>query len=345
MSVSQDVIEQVEGVRITFGVTGLISLVTGSSFLLFLLVKMVKEFVSANAEDMPTITIKNFSRILLCNLLLADCISSLFYVFTFFEAPQYKSNVCQLEGGMISFSTLASILLTCMLSYSIFFFLSINTQVRFSTRNELARFMQRMVMTMCAVSWLIPFAVSLSLYFFNVYGMAGYWCWITSSHVAVRVALFFLPLLLAFAFNVTIMVLLILRVSLANHRNLVMDLLWYIPAFMAVWTFPIICIIYEYANGSAPTWLWYMRALTEPLQGFANTLVWGVQKIYGHRLAQFFRSYICRGACASSAEDHILFTDEESFRDTTGLLDADTSTVDVLGKHVDLPDRIDSETL
>jgi hypothetical protein len=49
-------------------------------------------------------------------------------------------------------------------------------------------------------------------------------CWIKSEFIAVRVALFFFPLLVAFVFNVTIMVILVLRfVSTASVPVLVCD--------------------------------------------------------------------------------------------------------------------------
>jgi len=82
--------------------------------------------------------------------------------------------------------------------------------------------------------------------------------------------------------------------DLTNMRSISFDLLWYIPAFIYVWTPTIIYSIIDFSGSTPPLWLDEIRALAEPLQGFVNFVIWGVLKYLP-------TPKCCRNRCRGSA--------------------------------------------
>jgi len=72
------------------------------------------------------------------------------------------------------------------------------------------------------------------------------------------------------------------------YRGICHDLYWYIPTFFLVWTFPFIDGFIKAVNGGNDVFgLEFLSALTQPLQGVVNFIVWGLEKWYGpHQVDQ-----------------------------------------------------------
>ena len=121
----------------------------------------------------------------------------------------------------------------------------------------------------------IFFAISLPLGYtiittvFNVYKQDD-WCRLYQKS-SMALYYYYIPVLLAMVFNV-FMLFAINKVNQKMRRDK-LSLVWWIPSFCFVWIVPIINSIFRSATGGTLFPLVLIGSITNPLQGFINSLL------------------------------------------------------------------------
>ncbi|XP_039270760.1 cyclic AMP receptor-like protein A [Styela clava] len=146
------------------------------------------------------------------------------------------------------------------------------------------------------VSWIFPpLVLSLLPLIGDNYGPAGAWCWIKHDSVAWRFVIWYVPLFLILIFMIILWgrTLYLHKRSIPSWqggqdtnaemmRSLIEDdmktLIWYPLVYLVLSFFPLILRIHNAATdqGQDIYFLWIMTAITAPLQGACNAIVFGL---------------------------------------------------------------------
>lgn len=155
------------------------------------------------------------------------------------------------------------------------------------------------------ICWIVPLIISVLPFIGDNYGPAGAWCWIKHSSPAWRFCIWYIPLFL------TIIAMLVLwsRTIYLHKRNTPLPggqdvnsemmrtlieedmktLRWYPLVYLLLSFFPLILRIHNAftAEGQDVYFLWIMTAITAPLQGACNAVVFGLDPDTRSKLSWF----------------------------------------------------------
>jgi hypothetical protein len=163
-----------------------------------------------------------------------------------------------------------------------------------------------------ALSWGTSFVLMVVVAFSGGYGDAGLWCWIMPTHPLVQFFCYYLILILAFAFQATILFSVVLHVrsdpsSAASASKVTFRLLSYLMVFFLVRCWSVFDRINDAASGGQPVFaLSVLHSFFSPLQGFCNAIVYG---LITASVSDEWRNLLKKRCCRSAAEHDILYND------------------------------------
>eukprot|EP01130_Rhizamoeba_saxonica_P018015 TRINITY_DN8906_c0_g1_i2.p1 TRINITY_DN8906_c0_g1~~TRINITY_DN8906_c0_g1_i2.p1 ORF type:complete len:246 (-),score=39.78 TRINITY_DN8906_c0_g1_i2:35-772(-) len=192
-------------------------------------------------------------------------------------------------------------------------------------------------------SWGLALLFSIIPHFTQSYGRGphAYWCWISSegSGNIMRLISWYIPLYsgITAAMILYIMVAHSIRSStntfhdpaLDKEVNLAVRKLFAYPlVFLILWIFPTINHLYDVVDENEIFFLHLMQALTEPLVGFINAIVYGFDKGIKRSYVTLFQEHgFCLGVGKewSESSSSIVFSDDSQF-DSSGLMEVSLDT-------------------
>jgi len=145
------------------------------------------------------------------------------------------------------------------------------------------------------VSWGVPFILLMIAAGSHVLGDAGTWCWIGSDHQWARISLYYVWLLVVTCVNLSIYADITraarARRGLVETRNpLAFRLRLYILAFVLTHIFSILNRLQNVIDPDKPVFaLYLLQSIFEPMNGFTNALVYGMNHIVVIEYGKIFR--------------------------------------------------------
>jgi hypothetical protein len=131
------------------------------------------------------------------------------------------------------------------------------------------------------VAWGVPGLLAILVGSLNAYGDAGNWCWIKESEPVIRFFCYYLPLILVIACNLVSFVLVgrSLRDDSSAEGAVVFRLRLYLLVFVVVRLPGVVDRIQNALSPDEPVFIIVLlHSLLSPLQGFANSLVYGCNR-------------------------------------------------------------------
>lgn len=187
---------------------------------------------------------------------------------------------------MSQFFTVAAFLWTSVFSFNIYLVL-----VKRQSNIEKYEKYYHLIVWGISGSFLI---INLSL---QSFGQTLIWCWINNQHNLLRILTFYAPLIIIFLFDLAIYIIVgrYSGISISDEKqaaiNKKMRLYLLVFFFVRIWS-----LMNRFQNIVSPNnpvfALYFMHALFSPLQGFFNSLVYGLNgKIKNHYLSLFCPNY------------------------------------------------------
>ena len=189
------------------------------------------------------------------------------------------------------------------------------------------------------LAWGVSLVLACIPLFYDAYGDAGNWCWVQEDFHAIRMVIYFCPMvliMLAASFN-------FLQSSLnvrpgrgkkgrMETNRIKFRLHMYILVYVILNFFPLLNRIYNAVEPNRPDFtLYLLQSIIAPLQGFGNAVIYGLNKaVVSHYKVAF--SDMCNKCCfrSSKTEDQNVTTmirneedleDRESNRNKDGGVD------------------------
>eukprot|EP00055_Hartaetosiga_balthica_P009730 m.39534 g.39534 ORF g.39534 m.39534 type:complete len:317 (+) comp6870_c0_seq4:120-1070(+) len=213
-------------------------------------------------------------------LTLSALINTIFY-FLGDTTPQ-PSSQCTAQGWFITYFDWVVLLWDACLTH--FLYLAIHG----SSPSVLWK-KQRTYHLLCWGLPLVPASIPL---FWKAYGPAGAWCWVVGTHVGLRFAVWYIPMILVLLFIGTAYVLIYKKLEKSGHawngfgddgENTAMRVLkgdvatlrWYPVVYVVLSLFALVNRIQNAASPHHPILgLYILHALSTPLQGLFNSIVY-----------------------------------------------------------------------
>ena len=145
-----------------------------------------------------------------------------------------------------------------------------------------------------AYAWGLPALLLIIVTGTGALGDAGNWCWIKRSHMAARMLCYYVPLIIIMIFNA--LEYFLIGTSLKNQgasqqQAIMKRLRLYIVVFVFCRFWSVLNRVTEAINGDHGIFAFMlMHSLFSPLQGFANSIVYGLNK-------KILRTYRATGWC------------------------------------------------
>ncbi|EGC34657.1 hypothetical protein DICPUDRAFT_34601 [Dictyostelium purpureum] len=258
--------------------------------------------------------VRSFATKLIFFLSLSDLMSAISYL------PFGRRNtvMCNLQGMGLVFFLSSSYFWTMCISISLFV-------VFFTSRYELNHWLKYFHM----VCWGIPFITALVSLLFHAYGRTASWCFLYDPTSVFRL-LYYVPLIAVFFINLLVFV--AIRWKISQHSNSLVSKVNIIVSFylIAFTLSQLPTIINSFQNFSKPNdpqfSLYAFQLLLQPLQGFLNCIVYGINEGFTKHYIYFFEKHICR--CRKSRELKEIESDRINL-----LVDYDTSDEEDIMDH------------
>jgi len=255
-------------------------------------------------------------------LSVCDFFSSLAY----FAIPVAKGSIyCSVQGGMIQFFQIGSFTWTASIALALYLVMVKNKTFNVGI-GHLMKYLHLFAWSFAAID------VGIGVYL-NVYGDANYegegsppsWCWIKSDRNLEKFVLYFLPFGVVWIFNLIIYVMVSRTINkVVKSQELRGRAFTRMRLYLLVYMFCIgIGAVNRIQNFISPKnpifWLNVCDAAVSPLQGFLNSVVYGMNK-------QIRKAWI-HGLCCKGkeAEKEPILTPNTSYDSTPYVISNDTS--------------------
>ncbi|KAK5584282.1 hypothetical protein RB653_005890 [Dictyostelium firmibasis] len=243
---------------------------------------------------------RSFATKMIFFLSLSDLFAAIFYL------PYYRDSdlMCNLQGMGLVFFLSSSYLWTMCISISLF-------MVFFTTIFELNHWFKYFHF----ICWGIPLFTAIISLIFHAYGKTGSWCFISDPTSIFRL-LYYLPLIVVFFINLVVFI--AIRWKISQHSNSLVSKVniivsFYLIAFSLSQLPTIINSIQNFSNPDDPQFsLFAFQLLLQPLQGFLNCVVYGINEGFIGHYVEFFEKYIFRCRCRKSRELKEIESDKTS---------------------------------
>eukprot|EP00002_Diphylleia_rotans_P026433 TRINITY_DN5275_c0_g1_i1.p1 TRINITY_DN5275_c0_g1~~TRINITY_DN5275_c0_g1_i1.p1 ORF type:complete len:285 (-),score=29.39 TRINITY_DN5275_c0_g1_i1:358-1212(-) len=236
--------------------------------------------------------LRNVSFTLVFWLSVSDLFSSItFYLSAFIDFDQdgdmtdLENKICEVQGAMLQYFSLATFLWTLAISISIF-------RIVFYSQAQVESSFKYMHL----FCWGVPFCCSTVLVLTNKIGPAGVWCWIEDPEDPLRFFFFYGPATIVVFINIVLY--LAVRRSfqgyseeMSNENKLAkrkVDRLeqkaskrlnYVILSFAFCWIWGIANRIHNLVSPDNPQfWLYCMHTFFTPLFGFCNSVIYGFSR-------------------------------------------------------------------
>jgi hypothetical protein len=224
--------------------------------------------------------------------------------------PENLSNptaLCVAQGAIETFAELSSLLWTTAIAVTLY--MSVFLRL---TADEV----KSSVKWYYVACYGIPVVMALIPFTFNGYGPAGAWCWIKERYMAMRFIAFYIPLVLAIAFNAvvyTMVVRLIKRTytsgadqaSAKQIDNTTRKLRLYPFILVIVWLPSLINRIVELSVGREVYGFFLAQKVFSSSQGMLNAIVYGFSRGVREALAQSLNE-MCPALCPNKYQREIM---------------------------------------
>jgi len=131
-----------------------------------------------------------------------------------------------------------------------------------------------------SIAWGLPGIFTLIAGFGGMFGVAGMWCWIMGTHLAARIIMYDFWIMVVYIWSAVLLVWVCMKRRLMKEAPaLARRLIYYILVFFGCNLFTIIGTFSFYSRSETDTgveWLRIAIAVFEPLHGFLNALVYGL---------------------------------------------------------------------
>jgi len=246
--------------------------------------------------------VRIFSTKLIFFLSLSDFMASI----SWYPFGHVNEVFCYMQAIGLHFFLCSSFLWTMCISLSLFFaFYSQKIE-----HMELSRSMK----IYHIVCWGIPFVSVTLCAMFGEYDNSGAWCFIVPN--SWFRLLYYVPLMIAFLINFGVFIAIRLKIekykfSIEAKMNVIVS--FYMVAFIVSQLPSIINGTQNFLSPHRPVFVLYiLHALFQPLQGFLNSIVYGMNEGFVSQYVQVFTRYCCK-CNGDTQQDEI---------DTDGLLEA-----------------------
>jgi len=200
-------------------------------------------------------------------------------------------SLCVIQAVTMQLGDISSAMWTVIIAFNLFFVLVAKKQEK------------NIEIWYHLIGWPIPIVLTLLPSITDSYGHVAVWCWIRSEGTGNiwRFACLYVPLMISFIIIIFLYLLIFLRLSrvfkksawaktddLINKENRLLRSLFIFPIiFLAIWTFPTINRIYGWITGNHAVFvLLLIHSITACLQGFLNSLVYGLNSKARKRLSE-----------------------------------------------------------
>jgi hypothetical protein len=220
---------------------------------------------------------KSLTNNLLFYLLILDIVTSIFYAVGI--SGTINSDFCQLQGLVVQWFGLAGIIWVTYMSFQMYQWI-----VRKLSPDRLMKYTKKHFLIILALTGLL----GIILLGLGSYDDATIWCWIDQRRTDLRFFCFYLMLIPAWIFTITITnyVSLTLRKSIhesdqknihlqMSERNIQRKLGRYVFIFIFTWFFPLLNRFLELIYGHSVISTAILQAAILPLRGFLNSIVYG----------------------------------------------------------------------
>eukprot|EP01112_Ceratiomyxa_fruticulosa_P017334 TRINITY_DN5385_c0_g2_i2.p1 TRINITY_DN5385_c0_g2~~TRINITY_DN5385_c0_g2_i2.p1 ORF type:complete len:302 (-),score=7.28 TRINITY_DN5385_c0_g2_i2:24-929(-) len=246
--------------------------------------------------------VRSFATRLMFFLSLSDLMASI----SWYPFGRLSTALCDLQAIGLHFFLCSSFFWTMCISISLF-------MIFYSDKFELQNYFKVFHM----ICWGIPLAVVIACFAKGKYGYFGGWCFISDPKGIFEV-FYFLPLLVVLLVNVGVFI--AIRVKIAKYSNSMearMNIVvsFYLIAFVTSQLPAVLNTVQNAISPNQPIFMLYVfHALFQPLQGFLNCIVYGINEGFLSYYVDWFEKYLYRCRRRSPKEY------EEGDETNTGLL-------------------------
>jgi len=222
----------------------------------------------------------NVTALLVFLLSVSDLAASITALLVWFN---YSSGVCTLQAFSFQFWEVSAILWSSCIAFHAF---------QAIVRKKRGEILQKYIRFYFAVCFVVPGVLAVVPLGLNAYGYAGVWCWITIDYRFLRFAIYYMVLFSLWILNVIAYVFILRDVKkvmsfiiASAHKRISLFILMFI-----ICKFPgLVNRLINIIDPEEPVyWLYVVQALISPLQGFANSFIYGNSKTLQHEYRSLF---------------------------------------------------------
>jgi hypothetical protein len=192
-----------------------------------------------------------------------------------------ENEACLVGAWLSMFGNLSGILWVGFIGLN--FFIAISGLNQTASAAKFNRWKERVFH---ALAWGLPGLFTIIAGSASVFGLAGMWCWIKPEFTVARVIFYDLWLVATFLWSAFLLVWLCMKRRLMKEvPGVVRRLVYYVVVFIICNIFTVIGAFSSYYDASrGADWLRISIALFEPLHGFLNALVYGLNVKVGRTM-------------------------------------------------------------
>lgn len=233
--------------------------------------------------------LREFNFRMIFYLTLTDILVPIAYLFT----PKINEShtICVIQAYLINFGNLSSLLWTACIMFALYRLIILERP------NS-----HKLEIYFCLFSWGIPFIFSTA--FLQNFDMSGEWCWIKENDTYLMLSLFYIPLAIVIAFNITLCLKVWNHIK-RNKDSVVENHNIKVKVFTRLMSYPVILIIcftpatvhrfYKFFRLQDQESLYITAMFGNCIYGFCNSIVFGSTKHIRKRIKEkIFPKYICR---------------------------------------------------
>lgn len=264
------------------------------------------------------VDLRTFPYKLIMFLSVADFFSSLTYIIGFQNEAKTcfeSSYLCFFTAGITQFFDVASFFWMAVIVFNIWQILDLRKGPEIYLNEKYYHL----------VSWGIPALLLIIVTSTDALGDAGNWCWIRRSHPVERMLCYYVILMMIMVFNIVLYCRIYASLNDQNagqKRAIMKRMTLYLLIFLFIRFWSVLNRVAELANGEHGIFpLMLLHSLFSPLQGFANAIVYGLNRKIKSQYAE-----LCRGCCGMRMEGfgHAFSTVEDPHRRSSGGSHSDT---------------------
>ena len=213
-------------------------------------------------------------RMVLC-LACANFISAVQVIFQSANEHCYNA-ACTAGAYMSQFGNLAGVL--CVAYIGCYYFIGIRRSTHSTAFSR--RFDNRKEVVLHTLMWGLPGLFTIIAGAVGMFGVTGMWCWISSDFLIARVCMYDVWIFATYAWSI------FLLIWVCTHQNTVdprvrpvaRRLIYYVLVFFLCNIFTVVGTFSFYLQREEKEWISIAIALFEPLHGFANAIVYGLNR-------------------------------------------------------------------